>query len=178
MTTKILDDNICTFKSSLSWRFPRKSSVFGRYSPVPPNPPPPFKNAKFDFYCRLAISDYMVRQSKALTFSKQGSTPTPWAVCETKYKNGRSIPRKPFISRVCCAQRAFLPHGLRPWSRKGPDHGVGVDPEIALTLRSLRCRPYSAVRSRVIGPAPRLAPLLLLAWEAAAMPAERPRLPA
>ena len=47
-------------------------------------------------------------------------------VCETKSKNGRSRPRKPFISRVF-----VLGGGLRPWSRKGPesDHGLGVDPE-------------------------------------------------
>ena len=50
-------------------------------------------------------------------------------VCETKSKNGRSRPRKPFISWVFCAQKGFRDHGLRPWSRKGPDHGVGVDPE-------------------------------------------------
>ena len=46
-------------------------------------------------------------------------------VCETKSKNGRSRPRKFFISSVFCAQR-----GIQTWSRKGPDHGVGVDPEI------------------------------------------------
>ena len=45
-------------------------------------------------------------------------------VCETKSTNGRPRPRKPFISRVFCAQR-----GLTPWSRKVPDHGVGVDLE-------------------------------------------------
>ena len=42
-------------------------------------------------------------------------------VCETKSKNGRSRPSKPFISRVFCAQRGI--------QTKGPDHGVGVDPE-------------------------------------------------
>ena len=49
-------------------------------------------------------------------------------VCETKSKNGRSRRRKPFISRVFCAQK-----GLRPWSQTmvsiPSDHGVGVDPE-------------------------------------------------
>ena len=29
-------------------------------------------------------------------------------------------------------------HGLRPWSRKGPDHGVGVDPEIVKNLSASR----------------------------------------
>ena len=53
-------------------------------------------------------------------------------VCETKSKNGRSRPRKHFISRVFCAQRRIetMVHGLRPWSRKGPDHGVGVHPRL------------------------------------------------
>ena len=50
-------------------------------------------------------------------------------VCETKSKNGRSRPRKPFISRVFCAQR---------W--KGPDHGVGVNPE---TVQLVRLRALS-----------------------------------
>ena len=35
--------------------------------------------------------------------SKQGSTPTPWS--RGLPENGRSRPRKPFISRVFCAQR-------------------------------------------------------------------------
>ena len=38
-------------------------------------------------------------------------------VCETKSKNGRTRPRKPFISRVFCG------------SEKDRDHGVGVDLE-------------------------------------------------
>ena len=41
-------------------------------------------------------------------------------VCETKSKNGRSIPRKPFISRVFCAQRGIetmVSQGARPWGR-------------------------------------------------------------
>ena len=55
-------------------------------------------------------------------FSANKGLPLPLGrgVCETKSKNGRSRPSKPFISRVFC---------LRPWSWKGPDHGVGVDPE-------------------------------------------------
>ena len=41
-------------------------------------------------------------------------------VCETKSKNGRSRPPKPFISRVFCAQRGIetmVPEGARPWGR-------------------------------------------------------------
>ena len=38
-------------------------------------------------------------------------------VCETKSKNGRSRPRKPFISRVFCAQRGA--------ETMVSDHGLG-----------------------------------------------------
>ena len=74
----------------------------------------------------IMIAKTVSRDSK---ISKQGSTPLGRGVHETKSKNGRSRPRKPFISRVFCARRGFRDHGLRPRSRKGPDHGVGVDPE-------------------------------------------------
>ena len=40
MTTKFLDNKICTFKILLSWRFPRKNSVLGRFSSLPPRPSP------------------------------------------------------------------------------------------------------------------------------------------
>ena len=44
-------------------------------------------------------------------------------VCETKSKNGRSRPRKPFISRVFCAQRGIetmvSDHGLGRGQTKG-----------------------------------------------------------
>ena len=42
MTTKFLDNKICTFKFLLSWRFPQKN-VLGRFSSMPPTPPPPSK---------------------------------------------------------------------------------------------------------------------------------------
>ena len=35
--------------------------------------------------------------------------------------------------------RGDLDHGLRRWSRKGPDHGVGVDPRLLALLEILRC---------------------------------------
>ena len=41
-------------------------------------------------------------------------------VCETKSKNGRPRPRKPFISRVFCAQRGsetMVSDHARPWGR-------------------------------------------------------------
>ena len=38
MTTKFLDNQICTFKISLSWRFPRKNSVLDDF-PLPPSFP-------------------------------------------------------------------------------------------------------------------------------------------
>ena len=49
------------------------------------------------------------------------STPTLGrGVCATQSKNGRSRPRKPFISRVFCAQR-----GLRSWSQTMVSEGAG-----------------------------------------------------
>ena len=42
MTTKFLDDKICTFKFLLSWRFPQKWR-FGTIFPSAPTPPPPSK---------------------------------------------------------------------------------------------------------------------------------------
>ena len=53
---------------------------------------------------------------------KQGSTPTPWSrgLRDQISKNGRFRPRISFILGFSV---------LRPWSQKGPDHGVGVDPE-------------------------------------------------
>ena len=59
-------------------------------------------------------------------FSANKGLPLPLGrgVCETKSKNGRSRPRKPFIPRAFCAQWPS-----ETMVRKGPDHGVGVDPE-------------------------------------------------
>ena len=54
MTTKLLDNKICTFKILLSWHFPREKQRFGRYSSLPPFPSPP-QRRKFYFYCRLAF---------------------------------------------------------------------------------------------------------------------------
>ena len=34
---------------------------------------------------------------------------------------------------------SVLRGGLRPWSRKGPDHGVGVDPETVTDQKLLHC---------------------------------------
>ena len=49
MTTKFLDNKIRTFKFVLSWRFPpKKNSVFGQFSSLPPWPTP-FKSANFIF---------------------------------------------------------------------------------------------------------------------------------
>ena len=51
MTTKFLDNIISTFKILLSWRFhekKKKNSVFGRFSSLPPRPPP-LKSEHFIF---------------------------------------------------------------------------------------------------------------------------------
>ena len=57
MTTKFLDNKMCTFKILLSWRFPWKIAFWTIFLPAPlPTPPPPEKR-KIYFYCRLAFSD-------------------------------------------------------------------------------------------------------------------------
>ena len=50
-----LDNKICTFKILFSWRFPRKTAFFGQFSSRPHAQPP--SKCKFDFYCRLAVSE-------------------------------------------------------------------------------------------------------------------------
>ena len=55
MTTKFLDNKICTFKILLSWRFPRKAAFWTIL--LSASKAPPLKNAKFDFYYRLAVSE-------------------------------------------------------------------------------------------------------------------------
>ena len=55
-------------------------------------------------------------------FSKKKGLPLPLGrgVCETKSKNGRSRPRKPFFSRVFCSQwgiETMVSEGARPWGR-------------------------------------------------------------
>ena len=65
--------------------------------------------------------------------SKQGSTPTLGrGVYETKSKNGRSRPRKPFTSRVSCAQRGVETLGAAS-ARPNPKMGA-PDPENPLFL--------------------------------------------
>ena len=56
MTTKFLDNKICTFKHLLSWRFPQKKSAFWTIFLSAPKAPP-LKKRKIYFYCRLAVSE-------------------------------------------------------------------------------------------------------------------------
>ena len=48
MTTKFLDNKICTFKILLSWRFPRKTAFWDDF-PVCPQGAPPSKRKTFIF---------------------------------------------------------------------------------------------------------------------------------
>ena len=50
MTSKLFDYKIWTFKILLLWRFPRKNNQrFGRFSSLPPCPPPQKPNCQFSF---------------------------------------------------------------------------------------------------------------------------------
>ena len=64
-------------------------------------------------------------------FSKQGSTPTPWArgLRDQIQKWARQSEKTLFSVGFSVLRGGFRDRGLGPWSRKGPDHGVGVDPE-------------------------------------------------
>ena len=55
MTTKFLDNKICTFKILLSWLFPRKKRFWTILLSAPKAHPP--QKRKFYFYCRLAVSE-------------------------------------------------------------------------------------------------------------------------
>ena len=48
MTTKFLDNKICTFKMLLSWRFPQKPAFLEDF-PLCPQGPPPLKSETFIF---------------------------------------------------------------------------------------------------------------------------------
>ena len=52
------------FQNFIVMAFPTKNSVFGRFSSLPPRPPPPQKR-KFYFNCRLAVSELHLRVSVA-----------------------------------------------------------------------------------------------------------------
>ena len=58
MTTKFLDNKICTFRILLSWRFPtKKKQRFWTILPSAPKPPPPLKKRKLYFCCCLTVSE-------------------------------------------------------------------------------------------------------------------------
>ena len=71
--------------------------------------------------------------------SKKGSTPTPWArgLRDQIQKWARQTQKTLFFLGFLCSEGG-RDHGLRPWSRKGPDHGVGLDPE---TMKFSICTP-------------------------------------
>ena len=81
-------------------------------------------------YVLTSGTDRKAPTGNSISANKGLPLPLGRGACETKSKNGRSRPRKPFLSRVLCAQRGIetmvSDHGLG----RGPDHGVGVDPEI------------------------------------------------
>ena len=60
MTTKFLDNKICTFKILLSWRFPRKTAFLDN-SPLYPHARTPLESANF----------IIIVVSQSLTFLKK-----------------------------------------------------------------------------------------------------------
>ena len=68
---------------------------------------------------------FLGRCARVLHISAKKGLPLPLGrgVCETNPKMGAPDPENPLFLGF-----SVLRGGLRPWSRKGPDHGVGVDP--------------------------------------------------
>ena len=98
MTTKFLDNKICTFKILLSWRF-HEQQRFGRFSSLPQStPPPPLKHCKFYFYCRLAVSEQFAGVALHCPTKKKGCEKVlgrvlrrvlrKWACCGLYIKKG------------------------------------------------------------------------------------------
>ena len=56
--------------------------------------------------------------------------PLERGVCETKSQKGCSRHRKSFMHSLHSARRGSEKNGLKPWCRKGPDHGAGLDPSL------------------------------------------------
>ena len=112
MTTEFLDNKICTFKICCRGVSHEKNSVFGRFSSLPPRPPP-LKSENFIF----------IVVSPSLTLGAGSARPN--------LKMGAPDPENPLFLGF-----SVLRGGLRPWSRKGPDHGVGVDPETVTNCNS------------------------------------------
>ena len=54
----------------IAMAFPKKNSVFGRLSSLPPMPCPPPQKRKFHFYCRLAVSETPKNTSHSRTDTK------------------------------------------------------------------------------------------------------------
>ena len=79
MTTKSLDNKICTFKIYCRGVSHEKQR-FGRFSSLPPSPPPP--KTKFYFYRRLAVSEIHTNHSNfwfaRITPLSCGAQPTTW----------------------------------------------------------------------------------------------------
>ena len=88
MTTKILDNQICTFKILLSWRFSQKKTAFWMIVLSAPRAPPS-NSEKVYFYCRLAVSD-----------SKQRMRPAE-GVTEKQHKKRRGKRARDIQKRSC-----------------------------------------------------------------------------
>ena len=72
-----------------------------------------------DHVAMAALQGTNLKGDKRQSSANKGLPRTPLGagVCETKSKNGRPRPRKPFISSVVCAQRGI--------ETMVSDHGLG-----------------------------------------------------
>ena len=89
----------------------------------------------------LMVNQISLYRSSQNYYQQTRGLPLPLGrgVCKTKSKNGRSRPRKPFISRVFCAQRGIktmVSEGARPWGR-GRSGDSELLPAVLVTLENL-----------------------------------------
>ena len=128
MTTKFLDNKICTFNILLSWRFPRKQAFLDDFPLCPQKAPPPQKR-KFYFYCRLAVSDSCVdgalseRAPLALNFERQGSVDLFLAAIPQQ--TPRHFHQHPECPRQSCCPFLF---------RRPPDYSSNLHPPKTLAV--------------------------------------------
>ena len=80
---------------------------------------------RFYFYGRRDFSDFSANKDLPLPLGRGAGSARP------NPKMGAPDPGNPLFPGF-----SALRGGLRPWSRKGPDHGVGVDPETVTFLGS------------------------------------------
>ena len=126
MTTKCLDNKICTFKILLSWRFPRKTAVWTIFLSVPQGPP--LKKRKFYLYCRLAVSLTATPEAKLLPKTFWGSANLPEKVSRDMGYRSDSIAISRDMGPLSLVR--FAASQGSGMARSGVHDDAGTEPEL------------------------------------------------